>query len=220
MNHYQTWAEAELRWTEDLRRRKRKQLGKAALLTLLPFLGGAVLTPLIMALQGFLSDPAEGLAYGLLFLFFGLFLILLFYLIIFPQTTRRSYVKRLRRMAKRLSPEDREDLGRDLLEALSDPRRHFEFADSVQAGTPFHFLLGRRWAFLSGGQRYEPAALPLAGVHGFSTGQDALAVGGKVVRFFYIYFDGLPDRDRMGFHDEANRDRVLSMLRAWQAEIL
>lgn len=157
MEYYQTWQAEELRWTEELRRQCRHRLKKAALLFFLPFLGGAAAITPIMSLQGSLSDPAEGLAYGLLLLCFGLFLMLLIFPFLLRQTAKGFYVRRLRKMAGKrgLTPEDLEDLGRDLLEAANDPRRRFEFADSAQKGSPFHFLLGRRWAFLSGGWDYS-----------------------------------------------------------------
>lgn len=213
MDAYTAWARAELQWAEELRRQKKKTLRKVRFLILIPFLVGAVVVP--FAMRTYVSELAEGLAYSLLLLTFGLLLILLVSLFLLPHSTKGFYAKRLRKSAARLAPtpSQQELLGQDLLEALKDPTRHFDFTDMTQQKAPLHFVLGRRYAYISGGWNYAPFLLPLAGIRGFAPGQSEAVVGGEAIRLYFIWFEGLPKKDGFCFHDAASRDRALAMLR-------
>lgn len=220
MDLYQTWTQRELQWAEPLRKRKKKILRKVFLLILLPFAGGALIIP--FAMQPYVSEPLEGLAYSVLMLLLALLLMLLVLPVTLPQTTRGHFARRLRkRLARQASgPAQLEDLAQDLLEALADPRRHFDYEDRTQTDAPYHFLLGRRYAFFSGGWTYTPFFLPLAGVRGFSSNQKQQAIGSTVIAHYYIWFEGPPKRDGFIFHDSQNRDRALAMLQAQLAGTL
>lgn len=214
MDHYSAWTQAELQWTEPLRKRKKRTLRKVFLLILLPFAGGALIIP--FAILPFVSEPLEGLAYSFLLMLFALFLMLLVLPVTIPQTTRGHFARKLRRSTARAAsdPSQQEALAQDMLEALADLRRHFDFADGTQSDAPYHFVLGRRYAFLSGGWAYTPLYMPLAGVRGFTSSQEKRVIGSSVIPLYYIWFDGLPKRDGFIFHDLQGRDRALSMLQS------
>ncbi len=208
MTYCEAWMQAELQWTEPFQKLRLRLWRKMLLKVLGVFLLGAAAVFGAMCPAG-LSDA---LGWSLLFLLLGLLVTGLLTAFMPSQAGRRFFVKRLRKSIRHLSAKQQEELGRDLLGAMGDSRRTFSFTDDSygQNHAPCRFLMGRRWVFLTNGWDYTPMVVSLKGVASFRAKDDAVAVGGNVIRYNSIFFEGTSGVLR--FHDMRHRDRALAML--------
>lgn len=153
MNHYEQWLKAEKEWIDQYCKKTRNM----SLFVVTPLIL-VVLTALFGGLElvngGETSAVVEGAAGGL---FLGIFISIIYLLIMLPNLMPGKYVKKIDKNVVKLglSDEEKEQLGKEMLEADESHRISYKMVGPKSKGTPARFVLTPQYAFLEGSSPYS-----------------------------------------------------------------
>ena len=231
MDTYKQWLETEKDWIGSYCKKVKVmsvlKVVPATIIILALFFGG------LAAVSGDVSvnAVAEGASGGL---FIGIFVCLIYIVILFPALSPKRYVKKIDKAVSKAGLDDfyKEQLAREFLEAENNVKKTFSFdmKGPNSKNTPARFVVSENYAMLEGGFPYA-IIVKLQDIKEIKPSQEkktAYRRSGNIHTsyFFTLYtiqfyrFDraqrGLSGKDlpdeAMGFMDKEIRDRAISLL--------
>ena len=148
--YFNEWIEQEKKWMSEYRRRSIRQMT----LKVLP--ATAVILGVLFGLIGFLNGtPEEGLLMAVSGVILGIFITGVILLFMLPGLRSGRMEKGIRKAVKAwdMSESEREELGREMLEASGDADGHMDFVMSGPGskGTPAGVTVSPHYTYMRGG---------------------------------------------------------------------
>ena len=228
MNYYEKWLKSEKEWIDVYCKKTRNML----LFVVTPLVL-VVLTVLFGAIQladgGGMGEFIVGAAGGLMR---GIFICIIYLLIMQPNLRPGKYSKKIDKNVKRLglSDAEKEQLGKEMLEVDERHKISFKMTGPKSNGTPARFVLTPHYAFLEGGSPYSILIrlCDIAEIRPSQEQKNTVTYGAKTKTYynFTLYTIGFYRKDRaergladnaypdegMGFFQEDTRDEALKLL--------
>lgn len=228
MDYYKNWLKAEKEWINVYCKKNRNM----ALFMVTPLVL-AIMTVLFGAIRltdgGGMGAFIVGAAGGLMM---GIFICIIYLLILLPNLRPGKYSKKIDKNVKRLglSDAEKEQLGKEMLEADERHKISFKMTGPKSNGTPARFVLTPHYAFLVGGSPYSILIRlsDIAEIRPSQEQKDTVSYGAKTKTYynFTLYTIGFYRKDRaargladnpypdegMGFFQEDIRDDALELL--------
>ena len=228
MDHYTQWLKAEKEWIDQYCKKTRNM----SLFVVTPLIL-VVLTALFGGLElvngGETNAVIEGAAGGL---FLGIFISIIYLLIMLPNLMPGKYTKKIDKNVAKLGLSDgeKEQLGKEMLEADESHRISYKMVGPKSKGTPARFVLTPHYAFLEGSSPYSILIRlsDIAEIRPSQEQKDAITYGAKTKTYynFTLYTIGFYRKDRaerspaeneypdegMGFFQEDIRNQALKLL--------
>ena len=235
MNYYENWLKSEKEWIDVYCKKTRNMTLFVA--TPLVLVGFAVLFGVIeLANGGGTGAFIVGAFSGLMM---GIFICIIYLLIMLPNLRPGKYSKMIDKNVKRLglSDAEKEQLGKEMLEADERHKISFKMTGPKSNGTPARFVLTPHYAFLEGSSPYS-ILIRLSDIAEIRPSQEqkhTVEYGAKTKTHynFTLYTIGFYRKDRaergqadhqypdegMGFFQENIRDEALELLRETDAPV-
>lgn len=228
MNSYEKWLKSEKEWIDQYCKKTRNM----SLFVVTPLIL-VVLTALFGGLElangGEMSAAIEGAAGGLML---GIFVCVIYLLIMLPNLMPGKYSKKIDKNVAKLGLTDaeKEQLGKEMLEADEGHKISYKMVGPNSKGTPARFVLTPHYAFLEGSSPYSILIRlsDIAEIRPSQEQKDAISYGAKTKTYynFTLYTIGFYRKNRaerglaespypdeaMGFFQEDIRNEALKLL--------
>ena len=228
MHFYEKWLKAEKEWIDQYCKKARNMslfvVTPLILVVLTALFGG-----LEMASESEMSAVIEGAAGGLMM---GFFICIIYLLIMLPNLSPGKYSKKIDKNVKQLglSDAEKEQLGKEMLEADERHKISYKMTGPKSKGTPARFVLTPHYAFLEGSFPYSILIRlsDIAEIRSLQEQKSTVTYGAKTKTYykFTSYMIGFYRKDRaergladhpdpdegMGFFQENIRNEALKLL--------
>lgn len=153
MNYYRSWLQAEKEWIDQYCKKTRNMslfvVAPLILVVLTVLFGGMELV------NG--SETSVAIESALGGLFIGVFICVIYLLIMLPNLSPGKYTKKIEKNVAKLglSDTEKEQLGKEMLEADESCKISYTMAGPKSKETPARFVLTPHYAFLEGSSPYS-----------------------------------------------------------------
>lgn len=228
MNYYEKWIKAEKEWIDQYCK-KTRNMSLFVVTPLILVVLAALFGGLELANGGETSATIEGAAGGLML---GVFISIIYLLIMLPNLMPGKYTKKIDKNVVKLglSDAEKEQLGKEMLEAEDSHKISYKMVGPKSKGTPARFVLTPHYAFLEGSSPYSILIRlsDIAEIRPSQEQKNTVTYGAQTKTYydFTLFTIGFYRKDRaerglaeneypdegMGFFQEEIRNKVLYLL--------